>query len=174
MLTFGLAMGSVCISFAMDMMEIFDTLLLSRILDFISTAGFLIGTAWIYMIVTTFSRKLPAEVNINMQRFNGSLFYTVAFQLLNTITPGVPSGVTLILSIVALVCTINVHYIAAKVLVAAERQRNVTFNDFSGDFFAFLFYPIGVWWLQPRINDLANNGKKSVDPDAPLDQHLTM
>ncbi|WP_338815258.1 hypothetical protein V9L05_09315 [Bernardetia sp. Wsw4-3y2] len=46
-------------------------------------------------------------------------------------------------------------YFAAKTLKTAELQREVTFKDFASEFFMFWFFPIGVWILQPRINEMA-------------------
>jgi len=43
---------------------------------------------------------------------------------------------------------------AAKRLVTLERRQPVTFFDYSGPFFLFWFFPIGVWFIQPRVNKL--------------------
>jgi len=39
-------------------------------------------------------------------------------------------------------------------LVTLERRQPVTFFDYSGPFFLFWFFPIGVWFIQPRVNKL--------------------
>lgn len=46
-------------------------------------------------------------------------------------------------------------YFAAKTLKTAELQREVTFKDFASEFFMFLFFPVGVWIVQPRINEIS-------------------
>ena len=43
-------------------------------------------------------------------------------------------------------------YLLAKTMKIAELQRNVQGKEVLGDFFLFLFFPIGVWFLQPRVN----------------------
>lgn len=45
-------------------------------------------------------------------------------------------------------------YRLAKLMNMAELQRNPQKKEYIGDFFRFLFFPIGVWSLQPRVNRL--------------------
>ena len=40
----------------------------------------------------------------------------------------------------------------ARVLKSIETGQEVPFKDCIGDFFLILFLPIGIWFLQPRIN----------------------
>lgn len=42
----------------------------------------------------------------------------------------------------------------AKRLVTLERKQEVTFFEYSGPFFLLWFFPIGVWFIQPRVNKL--------------------
>ena len=42
----------------------------------------------------------------------------------------------------------------AKTIQTAESQRTVSFGDYIGNFFLIWFLPIGVWILQPKINEL--------------------
>jgi len=39
-------------------------------------------------------------------------------------------------------------------LVMAERNNKVKFSGFSREFFLMWFFPIGLWFIQPRINKL--------------------
>jgi len=56
--------------------------------------------------------------------------------------------------LVALFCVFYIFYFNAKSLKAVELQRPVTFGDYIGEFFLLLFFPIGVWIIQPRINKI--------------------
>src|ERR1044071_1393973 len=78
-----------------------------------------------------------------------------------------------LVTVLSLLGGIYCDYFAARLLNSVEQQRNVSFREFSGDFFAFIFYPIGVWWLQPRINRIFGRNEEVYDPNAPLDQHVT-
>jgi uncharacterized membrane protein len=39
----------------------------------------------------------------------------------------------------------------AKVISTIETKRAVTFTDYSKYFFMLLLFPVGVWWLTPKI-----------------------
>jgi hypothetical protein len=45
-------------------------------------------------------------------------------------------------------------YFVAKTMKSVEMQKTVTFNDYAGEFFLIWFFPIGIWFLQPRINKI--------------------
>ncbi len=52
-------------------------------------------------------------------------------------------------------------YFVAKTIKTAERQRTVKFKEFVGEFFLLLIYFIGIGFLQPKINKLANPEQES-------------
>jgi len=45
-------------------------------------------------------------------------------------------------------------YIIARTIKTAELQRATRFDDFKGKFFLIMFFPIGIWFIQPRINKI--------------------
>ena len=47
----------------------------------------------------------------------------------------------------------NLHFVS-KSLALAEMQRPLSFYDYAGPFFLLWFFPIGIWFIQPRINRL--------------------
>lgn len=58
--------------------------------------------------------------------------------------------------ILLLLTKLYCFYFAAKVLKSSELQRNVQLFDFLGDFLLFVFFPIGIWFIQPRLNRLVH------------------
>ena len=52
-------------------------------------------------------------------------------------------------------CVFYLMYKTAKTIKVAEVQKPVKFVDFAGEFFLLWFFPIGIWFLQPKINKLA-------------------
>lgn len=75
---------------------------------------------------------------------------------------GIPHGVKPInlmaiifpLHLLAMFCMFYSLYFIAKNLVMAEKNEIIEFYDFSGPFFLIWFFPIGIWFIQPRINAL--------------------
>lgn len=49
-------------------------------------------------------------------------------------------------------CLIYSLYFVAKTLKSAELQREAHFSDYIGEFFLIWFFPVGVWFIQPRVN----------------------
>ncbi|MGH9741274.1 MAG: RDD family protein [Candidatus Acidiferrum sp.] len=47
----------------------------------------------------------------------------------------------------------NLHFVS-KTLVLAETNKPALFYDYAGPFFMMWFFPIGIWFTQPRINRL--------------------
>lgn len=58
------------------------------------------------------------------------------------------------LHLFSLACILYVIYFCAKSIKSIEENRVVTFSDCVGEFFLILFFPIGIWFIQPRINTI--------------------
>ena len=54
-------------------------------------------------------------------------------------------------------------YFTAKQFTALKNDCRVKFIDFSGTFFLFWFYPIGVWFIQPNVNELLGDAGSSLN-----------
>ncbi|MBS2101223.1 hypothetical protein [Carboxylicivirga linearis] len=54
------------------------------------------------------------------------------------------------------------HYISftAKIIKTIELGRVAKLNDYIGEFFLLVFLPIGIWFLQPRINRIIRPEEK--------------
>nr|WP_294861877.1 hypothetical protein [uncultured Fluviicola sp.] len=67
---------------------------------------------------------------------------------------------TFLLHFFSIFCILHTIFFAAKTIRSAELKRNVRFSDFAGYFFLIWVFPVGIWFIQPRINallDRANN-----------------
>ena len=51
-------------------------------------------------------------------------------------------------------CMFYCLFFNAKALKAVELQSPVEFSDYVGEYFSLLFLPVGIWFLQPKINRL--------------------
>jgi len=54
----------------------------------------------------------------------------------------------------AMFCLFYDLYFVSKSLALVETGKLVSFYDYAGSFFLLTFFPIGVWFIQPRINRL--------------------
>lgn len=56
--------------------------------------------------------------------------------------------------VLAMVAIFYAIYFIAKSLAGVEKREEANINDWAGYFFMLWFYPIGIWFFQPRINKL--------------------
>ena len=54
-------------------------------------------------------------------------------------------------------------YFTAKTLKTAYKQERQDVGDFIGEFFLILFFPIGIWILQPMINKIIEEEEDLLD-----------
>jgi len=123
---------------------------------------------WCYALGTNLYKKLPKSVSLNLIRFKIFLFvpaiyilalsiYMVTMNLgfTSAINSGlIITGILVPVHLFSMFCIFYCQYFIAKALKSAEWQKPVTFSDFAGAFFLIWFFPIGVCFLQPRLNQL--------------------
>ncbi|GAB3575364.1 hypothetical protein GCM10027578_39440 [Spirosoma luteolum] len=132
--------------------------------------GVVFGTylGWLYTIGIALQRKLPTGVTMHTFRFNCAVGYVclavVAMLFSMQLGTNDPSGSTssyaglIIISVLlVMVCLFYILSFVARSLTAVERQKPVTFYEYAGAFFLVWFYPIGIWFVQPKINALFKN-----------------
>lgn len=123
---------------------------------------------WLYTLGASLHKKLPTSVNINLTLFKVFIIIPVAYMLFLSIfiyeivvkiylipilNPNI-LAIIIPLHLFSMFCIIYCLYFIAKALKSIEWQKPVTFSDFAGEFFLIWFFPIGIWFIQPRINKL--------------------
>ncbi|MTB53207.1 hypothetical protein [Lewinella sp. W8] len=130
---------------------------------------------WYYMVGTRLQRKIPTEYRLDTKYFKVAFFYPLVYVFLFVIgmfalagfgmsggeavispdaEPEFPMAFLMIipLHLMAIASMLYCMYFIAKTIVTAERREPVRGSDFVGEFFLIWFWPIGIWFLQPRIN----------------------
>lgn len=128
--------------------------------------------AWLWSVVVGLEKKLPEDMYHGSNTlFKISLFAPIAtflyaiylmYDMMNNVMTGMMpniSGFFLLfpLSFFSTFGMFYVVYFVAKRIKTVELQAIPRFEDWTGEFFLIAFFPIGVWILQPRINDLYKN-----------------
>lgn len=123
---------------------------------------------WFYTLVTGLHTKLPSSVVMNLNRFKIALFIPAIYMSVISIFMAIPHAnisynwmikpstaiIIFFLHIFSMFCIFYCLYYTAKALKSVEWQKPVNFGDFAGEFFLIWFFPLGVWIIQPRINNL--------------------
>jgi len=45
----------------------------------------------------------------------------------------------------------------AKTVKSGELNRRARFSDYIGEFFLLWFWPLGIWFIQPKVNKLVDS-----------------
>ena len=135
---------------------------------------------WQWSVATGLNTYLHPETQLRLKRFKFFFFvpliyFGIIFIAGIVIMPQIqfgneqPPSVGFILPIIlvmvllhffSIFCIIYVLYFIAKTLKSVELQREAHFSDYIGEFFLMWFFPVGIWFIQPRINKIVQKGNK--------------
>lgn len=124
--------------------------------------------SWFYAMGVTLHKKLPESVPMNLGRFKFFLFAPIVYMVFlfvmmylafSKMSIDTEFDPMILIGLIpfhffSVYCIFYCLYFISKSLKAVELQRPVDFNDYAGEFFLIWFYPIGIWFIQPRINKL--------------------
>ncbi len=139
--------------------------------------GLLIGLSslglyfWFWTMGSFFTSILKPELRPRLSLFQVALIYLplyIAFFITTfpDFTPGI-IGLILLLHLIAMFFAVYTIYFVSKSLVMAEAKEAVSFSDYAGECFLLCFFPVGIWIIQPRVNQLFANrniGERSSAP----------
>lgn len=97
--------------------------------------------------------------------FTSAMIYIFAFIVLfglSALRPaelqdGLTEYVWEILSLLAVVCMVYSVAYVSRTIVQTEQSLHLTSDGSIATFFSLWFFPIGIWYVQPRINRLCRN-----------------
>lgn len=142
----------------------FDTSLIALVIHMILFMALYFG--WFWAMAINLYPKLPPKVKLNLNRFKLFMLIPVVYIILISLlfgkisigTQGDSTGgyaaIIFPVHLFSMFCIFWCLVFVAKSLKAVELQRGVTFSDYAGEFFLIWFFPIGVWFIQPRLNKL--------------------
>lgn len=117
--------------------------------------------AWFWSLGINLNRKVPDEIRPSPRFFRFGMTYSsvyMLFLLSFVVLTASDSGSHRLFALIvpfhlfAMACIFYALYFIAKNFVMAERKQTVGFYDFAEPFFLIWMYPIGVWFIQPRVN----------------------
>jgi len=153
-----------------------------------------VGASWFFNVATGLHRRLPEGVHMKIKRFYFAFFFPMFYALCILIgltlfvgftltqpaasTAAAPPpttffvviGIIFPLHILTVACIFYNFYFVAKCLRAVELKRTPQIGEYVADFVLLWFYFIGVWLIQPRINEIFS--EKSATSDTSGSQYL--
>lgn len=118
--------------------------------------GFLLFFGWLLTVHQRLTALISQKIEPTNILFIINIFFlTIVFCGVNIFfEPGSEiylEGALAFIGLYFFFALFQVFYSTAKRLVMAEKQKNIALSDFIGEFFLFVIFPIGIWFLQPRI-----------------------
>jgi uncharacterized membrane protein YfcA len=118
---------------------------------------FLFWIGWIYSIGNLLGRRWD-KGKLALRLFHFCIFFYLFFITIATfkVYIGINSE-SILFSLIVIFALLSVFYClyyVSKMLVILEKQREIKFKEHQIEFFLFFIFIIGIWILQPRINQL--------------------
>jgi len=131
---------------------------------FISLLSVVVITLWLYGIFSFIHARIGTE-----RRLNPVLFYTVVFLPFAIFMFAIFAGgstmlttdVKIIILATAFLIDIGGVFLVARYLASFEKKRMVSFNEYRWYVVLFLFLPLGIWKIQPLLNELVEQDHAS-------------
>lgn len=123
---------------------------------------------WVYAIAKTAYDQLKDDNNLKINYFNFSVIFVIGW--LTAVTLIFDGGyninqdnyqefgnsiwIVLPLHLYGMWSILYIFYFAAKMLMSVIEGKVVGFDKSLGYFFGFWFFPIGIWFIQPKAQRL--------------------
>jgi hypothetical protein len=128
----------------------------------------LVFLSWLWFMGSFLCSVVRPELRPRLAFFRVAIIYplVVGFAESALIVPPKPwlLGVLFPLGLFAFVCIVYDFNFVAKALALAEIGKPRVVADFAGTLFLLVFFPLGVWFIQPRVNRLYSSKQKLVLP----------
>jgi hypothetical protein len=119
---------------------------------------------WLQTVGSTLNELLPLELRRDTQLLKVAVSIEIGIYLLLAInmstswfdafTDDQTTFHLIFAGLVVLnfICFVYIISFAAKALKMLETRRPISFQDYANEFFWFLAFPLGIWFIQPKIN----------------------
>jgi hypothetical protein len=119
---------------------------------------------WAYSITKRLSHKNSYDPKLKFTRFGQILFLATLFILLLCSYLSIPAdesagsqgvgSVFILGGFIGLYWFVFILKFIARSIVTLEQRKPVGFDQYAGYFFGLFFFPIGIWWVNPKIKAL--------------------
>jgi hypothetical protein len=120
--------------------------------------------AWYWSVGSFLSSGLKTQFRMKPGFFHFAvlypIFYVPVFSWFAFSSGNEAAVVVVPLHLLAMACMVYVLYFVSRSLVTAETGKPASFSDYIGALMLFWFFPIGVWFVQPKVNQLYRRGSE--------------
>ena len=132
------------------------------VISFVTLLSLPIFFIWFNTLGTNLYLKLPSGNNIKIGLFKFNLIYFciyfISFTINSTFGGSINFGLLFLFHLCAMFSELYVLYFVSKLLVSVEKQQVAKFHEYFLTLLMILYFPIGIWFLQPRIQKIFSSG----------------
>lgn len=155
--------------------QVFALLILPAISPISSYFGIILVLIWIYFLFycvyslgKSLYKKLPRLHDLKIKRFYFHLFFVIIYLtiVLISFSGGYEINqnnykdydwfifIIIPLHIFTMYSLFYAIWFLAKTIATIENNRKVGFDFYIREFFLLCFFPIGIWWLHPKLRKI--------------------
>jgi hypothetical protein len=119
--------------------------------------GLYLYLGWLWTIGSLYSSIIPISLRMRMNIFMFTLIYPAIeypFFVLFGDQKSAMSGAITLIHMLAAFCIFYDIYFVSKSMVLAETGSPASFRNYAMQFFLVWFFPIGIWFIQPKVNSI--------------------
>jgi len=135
-------------------------------LYWINLIGFSIILIWLFILTDELIKITPKEYGLktNLYYVNAILFFVVYVGVTywNDGKETSFSGIYALIGFYIFYAFLQSFGFAGRIIKSLELNRKSKKRESIGYFFLFVFLPIGIWFIQPKINKLIKNGIEKI------------
>ncbi|MXV14323.1 hypothetical protein [Hufsiella ginkgonis] len=133
----------------------------SSVTTVIRIVGIVLYFLWPFLVGNGLYHYLPERIELNYNLFviNSGLWLTIylAAMIISDGQGITFTGVYVLLMFYVIYAVLNYLAFPAQLLKSLEVGKKARLSDYIGDFFLVAFLPIGIWFLQSRVNKIVDN-----------------
>ena len=116
--------------------------------------------AWLWAMGSFLNSLQKPGLTLKLPLFRVALLYPPVYGVVFFLAD-LPAKAVFPLHLFALFCVLYCFYFVAKSLATVNTGRQVSFRDYGKYLLLLYFFPIGVWRIQPRINQLRGQDRNA-------------
>lgn len=114
---------------------------------------------WYALLGNTLYKYLPRKINYNLTWFLlDVLLIIIAFGMVGIFFNGYyeVNGLAIIPFMYLFFAVFHLFWFPAALLVSIEIKSKPGFSQYAGTMLQLFFWPLGIWFIQPRLNKIYN------------------
>lgn len=117
---------------------------------------------WLFSVFISLKDEMPKEIKINIGWFLIRLIYAIVYIIILEIPfNGKVTSILMPFHILAVLSIFSCLFSASRFLIICEERSIQRFDKYIGTFLLFWFYPVGVWFIHPRVKRILQLKKKT-------------